>query len=41
MRRTPFTERAWESTHPAFAMMTDEARARLAADPDCYAKPHG
>jgi thymidylate synthase len=41
MRQSPFTERAWESTHPAFEMMTTEARERLAKDPDCYAKPSG
>ncbi len=39
MKDTPFTERAWETTHPAFAMMTEEARKKLASDPDCYAKP--
>jgi len=39
MRRSPFTERAWESTHPAFEMMTNEAREKLAQDPDWYAKP--
>ena len=41
MRRSPFTERAWESTHPAFEMMTKEAREKLAQDPDWYAKPKG
>jgi len=40
MRQSPFTERAWESTHPAFAMMTAEAREKLAEDPDCFAKPN-
>ncbi len=40
MRQSPFTERAWESTHPAFAMMTAEAREKLANDPDCFAKPN-
>jgi len=39
MRKSPFTERAWESTHPAFQMMTNEAREKLAQDPDWYAKP--
>jgi thymidylate synthase len=39
MRRSPFTERAWQSTHPAFEMMTTEAREKLAKDPDCFAKP--
>ncbi len=38
MRKGPFTERAWESTHPAFEMMTQEARKKLAEDPDWYAK---
>jgi thymidylate synthase len=38
MRTTPFVERAWESTHPAFEMMTAEAREKLAKDPDWYAK---
>jgi thymidylate synthase len=39
MRQSPFTERAWNSTHPAFEMMTKEARENLAKDPDWYAKP--
>ncbi len=38
MRRSPFTERAWPSSHPAFEMMTLEARENLARDPDWYAK---
>ena len=38
MRRSPFTERSWPSTHPAFEMMTLEAREKLARDPDWYAK---
>lgn len=38
MKKTAFTERAWESTHPAFEMMTQEARENLAKDPDWYAK---
>jgi len=41
MRRSSFTERAWESTHPAFEMMTQEARENLAKDPDWYAKARG
>jgi thymidylate synthase len=41
MRNTPFTDRAWETTHPAFAMMTREAREKLARDPDWYAKARG
>jgi len=38
MRRTSYAERSWESNHPAFEMMTDEARQKLAQDPDWYAK---
>jgi thymidylate synthase len=41
MRASPFTERAWESTHPAFMMMTTEARDKLAKDPDWFAKARG
>jgi thymidylate synthase len=41
MRQSPFTERAWESTHPAFEMMTAEAREKLSRDPDWYAKAKG
>jgi len=41
MRKTPFAERAWESTHPAFEMMTQEARDKLAQDPDWFAKARG
>ena len=41
MRNTSYTDRAWESTHPAFEMMTEEARANLAKDPDWYAKAKG
>ncbi len=39
MRQSPFSGRAWQSTHPAFEMMTKEARENLAKDPDWYAKP--
>jgi thymidylate synthase len=38
MRQSPFTERAWDTTHPAFDMMTQQARNNLAKDPDWYAK---
>jgi thymidylate synthase len=38
MRRSPFTERAWTSSHPAFEMMTQEAKENLIKDPDWYAK---
>ena len=41
MRRSPFTERSWPSTHPAFEMMTTEAREKLARDPDWYARARG
>ncbi len=41
MRKTSFAERAWESSHPAFEMMTTEAREKLASDPDWYAKAKG
>ncbi len=41
MRNTPFAERAWDSTHPAFEMMTQEARDKLAQDPDWFAKAKG
>lgn len=41
MRRSPFTERAWQSTHPAFELMTTEAREKLAQDPDWFAKAKG
>ena len=38
MKQSSFVERAWESAHPAFEMMTAEARENLAKDPDWYAK---
>ncbi|MHC4531143.1 MAG: thymidylate synthase, partial [Planctomycetota bacterium] len=41
MRKSPFVERAWPSNHPAFEMMTVEARENLAKDPDWYAKAKG
>jgi thymidylate synthase len=41
MRKSPFSERAWQSTHPAFEMMTQEAKEKLAQDPDWYAKARG
>lgn len=40
MRDGQFRSRAWESAHPAFEMMVQEARANLARDPDWYAKGH-
>ena len=33
-----FASRAWSSDHPAFKMMTEEARQKLTQDPDWYAK---
>ena len=39
MKSSPFTNRAWPSNHPAFVMMTQEARETIAKDPDWYAKP--
>ena len=41
MRKTPFSQRAWESSHPAFEMMTQETREKLARDPDWFAKARG
>ncbi len=41
MRSAGFGDRAWDSTHPAFAMMTEEARNKLAQDPDWYARARG
>ena len=41
MRQSSFAERSWESTHPAFEMMTAEAREKLSQDPDWYAKAKG
>ena len=38
MRDGSFRNRAWETTHPAFQLMTKEARENLAKDPDWYAK---
>jgi len=38
MRSSPFTGRAWDTSHPAFESMTAEARQNLAKDPDWYAK---
>ncbi len=38
MRKSLFKERSWESTHPAFEMITQETREKLAKDPDWFAK---
>jgi thymidylate synthase len=41
MRNSSFRQRAWQSTHPAFVACTEEAREKLAQDPDWYAKAKG
>ncbi len=41
MESSSFAERAWNSDSPGFAMMIDEAKAKLAQDPDWYAKGKG
>ena len=41
MRQSSFRQRSWESTHPAFEMMTLETRKKLAKDPDWYARAKG
>ena len=41
MRQSSFIERAWQTTHPAFEVMTLEARENLAKDHDWYAKAKG
>lgn len=38
MRDGQFQNRSWTSNHPAFEMMTQEAREHLARDPDWYAR---
>jgi len=38
MRDENYLSRAWSSDHPAFEMMTNEAREKLERDPDWYAK---
>ena len=38
MREEPIEKRVWISDHPAFKIMTQEARKNLAKDPDYYAK---
>ena len=37
MKSTTIENRVWESTHPAFEMMTLDAREKLENNPDCYA----
>jgi len=41
MKDGNFASRSWRSDHPAFQAMILEARQKLAADPDCYAKGKG
>jgi len=41
MRDGDFARRSWQTTHPAFKAMTDEARKKLAEDPDWFARPNG
>lgn len=41
MRKSSFAERAWTSDHPAFEMLTTEAKKNLTEDPDWYAKGKG
>ena len=41
MRQSSFRERAWESNHPAFEMMTSETKEKLSQDPDWFAKARG
>ncbi|OHB60522.1 MAG: hypothetical protein A2167_06205 [Planctomycetes bacterium RBG_13_46_10] len=41
MRKSPYIQRAWQSTHPAFVALTEETREKLAKDPDWFAKARG
>jgi thymidylate synthase len=41
MKSSSFQSRAWPTDHPAFQMMIDEAKSKLAQDPDWYAKGKG
>ncbi len=41
MKDGNFESRSWSSDHPAFEMMTEEAKTKLAQDPDWYAKGKG
>ncbi len=41
MESSSFEERAWNSDNPGFALMIEEAKAKLAQDPDWYAKGKG
>jgi thymidylate synthase len=41
MRDGDYSSRSWATDHPAFQMLTEEAREKLAQDPDWYAKGRG
>ncbi|MFA5865491.1 MAG: thymidylate synthase [Phycisphaerae bacterium] len=41
METSSFQERSWNSDNPAFSMMIDEAKNKLAQDPDWYARGKG
>jgi len=41
LARSGFEDRAWPSDHPAFTIMIEEAREKLARDRDWYAKGKG
>jgi len=41
MRDGRYASRSWTTDHPAFQMLTEEAREKLAKDPDWYAKGRG
>ena len=41
MKAGGFENRSWDSDYPAFQMLTEEARKKLASDPDWYAKGKG
>jgi len=38
MRDGNYKSRSWDTDHPAFKIMTEEAKLKLTRDPDCYAK---
>jgi hypothetical protein len=41
MRDGDYLKRSWATDHPAFQMLTEEAKEKLAQDPDWYAKGRG
>lgn len=41
MRNGDYSSRSWSTDHPAFQMLTEEAKEKLAQDPDCYARGRG